>query len=80
MYKTLPCWHGSDLGTISVDFIPLVFTAASINVDLVDGNPALTLPEVTSDPEDNDDGESEEGLEETSCIIVATRDGADSNI
>lgn len=79
MDDSLPGGHGSQPGAILIDGIPVVFTAASVDVDLVGAKPASALPDKTTDPEDNDDGQGEVRLEETFGIVEPTFDGADGD-
>lgn len=41
----------SDLRTVSVDLLPVQFTAPSINIDLGHLEPALALPQIPNGPE-----------------------------
>jgi hypothetical protein len=40
------------------DLIPIQLTTASVNIDLFKLQPASPLPDVSTDPEGNDNGES----------------------
>lgn len=54
-----PGGPSGNLGAVSVDLLPVVLTSASVNIDLVNRQPTLTLPEVANSPEGKDNGESQ---------------------
>lgn len=64
MKDLLPPWRSSYHGTIFVDLFPVKLTASGVHVNLAQLQPTLSFPEVSDDPEKNDDGECEIGLEE----------------
>lgn len=76
-----PSRPGSNLGAVSVDLIPVMLTETSVKIDLVDGEPLRSLPEVTDDPEDENDGDGETSHEEVVGITVTFLGGrADGDI
>lgn len=46
-----------------------MLTTAGVEIDLVDSDEALALPDVTNDPEEEDDGQSEIGFEEALSVV-----------
>jgi len=76
----LPTRHGSQLSTVSVDLIPVDLATAGVDIDLLGAEPASALPEEATNPEDDDDRESQVGLEEALGIVVAATNGADSDV
>lgn len=67
-----PAWHSRNISLVSIDFFPVEFATASIDIDILGTQPTLTLPEEAIDPEEEDDREGEVGLEETGCVVDAT--------
>lgn len=63
MQEAAPGRPRGNLGTVGVDAIPVMLTETSVEVNLVDGEPAGSLPDESSDPEDKDDGKGKAGLE-----------------
>jgi hypothetical protein len=59
-----PHGRSSDLSLVSVNAVPVMLAAARVDIDLADLAPADVLPEVTANPEDKDNWESEVSLEE----------------
>ena len=80
MQQPLPGRHSSQPSLLGIDLRPVDRPAARIDVDLVDAEPPLALPEVAADPEEEDDGECEVDLEETFDVIEAAVDGADCDV
>jgi hypothetical protein len=76
----LPGRHGSQLGAVGVDVVPVELAAARVEVDLLRAEPASALPQEATDPEDNDDGQGEVGLEEALCVVEAATGGADGHV
>lgn len=68
MVEPLPRRVASNLGSGGVDRIPVNWSASSVNIHLGGSEPSLTLPEVTADPEAQDDWEGKVGLEEATGI------------
>lgn len=64
---TLPRRHGSRLCALGVDVVPVKLSPASVDIDLVEREPSLALPEVTADPEEANDEEGEVRVEELVC-------------
>lgn len=60
----LPLWPGGNLGFVGIDHFPVKLTTSSIDINLVESEPTLSLPGVSSDPENEDDRNSEPSLEE----------------
>ena len=52
------------MSPVGIDLIPVELTTAGVDVHLVCSEPTGALPEVADDPEEDDDGEGEVGLEE----------------
>lgn len=75
----LPGGHLSELLAVLVDLVPGELAAASVNIDLVGAEPTCSLPDETTDPEDDDDGKGEVRLEEALDIVEAAADGADGD-
>ena len=80
MDDSLPGRHLSELGAVLVDLVPRKLAAASVDIDLISTEPTSALPDEATDPEDDDDGESEISLEETLGIVEAATDGADGSV
>lgn len=57
------------LGHDAAVFVPVDHPAAGVDVDLSEGEPAFALPEITTGPEKQDDGECEVGFEEAFCVV-----------
>ena len=70
-----PPGPAGDLGAIGTDGIPVELTAVAVDVHLAGAEPALTFPQVTDGPEEQDDGSGEEGHEETLSIVDAVLAG-----
>jgi hypothetical protein len=64
LQRALPLWPGSNLGLVGVDRIPVKLTTSSVDIDLVKSEPSALLPEVTDDPEEQDDEDGEPFREE----------------
>lgn len=71
---------GLHLLALAVDEVPVELTAAGINIHLRCPEPSGTLPEVTGDPESDNDEESEVRLEEIFGGTNALADGRDSSV
>jgi len=76
----LPGGHGSQLGTVGVDLVPVDLTAAGVDIDLLCAEPTGALPEEAANPEYDDDGKSQVGLEEAFGIVIAATNGAYSDV
>jgi len=86
---TAPGGIGGNLGAIGVDLVPVVLPETSVEVDLVNAQPTVTLPEVAGDPEEQDDGDSKKLLDNVLGVLrrsagvpggVGSRvDGGDQN-
>lgn len=75
-----PCRPACNLASVGVDGIPIMLTAASVEIDVGKSDPAFALPDIADSPEEEDDGESEIGLEETFSIVkVAGERRSDSD-
>lgn len=61
----LPLGHAGNVCTISVDLIPVVLSAAYINIYILNLDPGLSLPGKSDDPEEDDNWQSKVGLEES---------------
>jgi hypothetical protein len=81
LVKTLPPpWPASIDATLLVHIFPINGTTSRINIDLADLEEALALPEVSDDPENQDDGHRQHDIEPAFDIVIAATDRADSNI
>lgn len=69
--ESAPSGPRSDLSTVSVDLVPVMLTETGVKVDLIDGEPLRLLPEVTDDPEEEDDRNGEAGHEEVLGVTIA---------
>ena len=69
--RSTPSRPGSNLGAVSVDLIPVVLTETSVKINLINGEPLRSLPEVTNDPEDENDGDGKTGHEEVLSVTVS---------
>lgn len=69
--ESAPGGPSSNSSTVSIDLVPVMLTETGVKVDLINCEPLRTLPEVTNDPEDEDDGNGEAGHEEVLGIAVA---------
>lgn len=71
---------GGAPGSVGIDGFPIMLTTTGIKINLVELKEALALPQVADGPEEEDDGKSEVGLEETLGIVEVVskgrRDGA----
>lgn len=56
MHNTSPRRPRRHLASIGIDLIPVQLTPAGVNVHLGCSEPALTLPEVSDNPEHNHNG------------------------
>jgi len=79
MENPLPRRHGSEFGAVLVDLVPRQLTTARVDVDLVNLQPAGTLPEEATDPEENNDWESKVRFEEALNRVVSSSDWADGD-
>ena len=64
--------EGVGTGTLLLNLamrLPVNLTAASVNIDLIEGQEGRALPDVTNNPEEDDDGEGKAGLEETLGVV-----------
>lgn len=61
---TLPGGCSSKFTTVSVDAIPIMLTKTSVEVNLAELQPTLSLPDIAKDVKDNDDWEGQVRLEE----------------
>lgn len=52
-------------------FLPVNLSPPSVDVDIAYADPTLSLPEVTTGPEEQDHGKGKVGLEETFCVVDA---------
>ena len=75
MEGSSPSRPGSNLGAVSVDLIPVMLTETSVKIDLVNSKPLRSLPDVTDNPEDKNDGNGTTGHEEVLGITVAVLAG-----
>lgn len=67
--RASPGRPGCDLAPVGIDGIPVMLTAAGVEVDLVEFDPALALPDVSDNPKEEDDREGEIGLEKAFGVI-----------
>lgn len=70
MEESAPSGPRSNLGTVSVDLIPVVLTETSVEINLINGEPLRLLPEVADDPEEEHDRNGKAGLEEVLGVTV----------
>lgn len=75
-----PSRKGSDLGPVLIDLIPVVLTETSVEVEIVNGDPLRTLPEVADDPEDDNDRNGENVLQNTRGSVLAAIIRNSSNV
>ena len=76
-----PSRPASNLGAVSIDLIPVMLTETSVKIDLVNGEPLRSLPEVTDDPEDENDRDGKAGHEEVLGVTVTVLEGrADGDV
>ena len=65
---------------VGVDTLPIYLSTSRININLCKGKPSRLFPEVATDEEEEDDWESEVGLEEifggTDAIDAEWGDGS----
>lgn len=66
--------------TLGVDPVPVNLAATSINVNLAELEPAGTLPEEAADPEHDNDGKGEVGLEEALGSVDTTTKRPDGGV
>lgn len=52
-----------------VDGFPIVLSAASVDIDLLESEPTLSLPQITATPEEKHDRQGQVRLEESVCIV-----------
>lgn len=69
MQKPLPRWPSRDFSTECINSLPIQLATTSIDIHLCCSEPALTLPQETDSPEEEDDWNSEERLEEALCVV-----------
>lgn len=77
---TLPRGHLGQLGAVLVDVVPRELATASIEINLVNGEPAGALPDEAADPEDDDDGKGQVGLEEALGRVDIGTNGGNGNV
>ena len=70
MQEAPPCRQSSILGALSVDVVPVKLSSATVNVHLGRAEPALALPQVTTNPEEQYDKGGKVGVEE---LLSSTR-------
>ena len=63
--------------TVFVDLIPVMLTTSDIDIDLVEAEETLSLPDVTAGPEEEYDREGEVCLEELLGRSVLVAEGWD---
>lgn len=63
-----------DLASVGIDCLPVMLTTAGVEVDLVDADEALSLPDVPNGPEEEDDRERKIGLEEALGVVQVARE------
>lgn len=63
--------HGSLLRAVGVDLVPRELAAARVDVDVGNLDPALALPDVAADVEEDDDGQRQVLLEEALGVVDA---------
>jgi hypothetical protein len=68
MVEAFPSRHLSKLLAVSVDFIPVVLTATSINIHISGAYPALSLPCEASSPEHQNNGKRQIGVEKALSV------------
>lgn len=66
MHDPPPCRHGSDSFLLGIDALPFNYAPVRTNIHLVGPQPSSALPEVATNPEDQDDRQGKVSLEE--CI------------
>lgn len=66
--------------TLLVDILPVNLPSSRVDIDLVDFEKPFTLPNVTRNPEDHDNRDSEHDVEESLCIGIPSTNGADRGI
>lgn len=66
---TSPGRHGSNTLPLGTDSNPVDLAAASVNIDLMRAEPSGAFPDEAADPEEENDGEGEVGLEEAFGIV-----------
>ena len=64
VHETLPGRTIGKLRTISIDGVPIMLTTTSIQVNLTDLSPTLSLPDISDNVEQNHNRHSQVGLEE----------------
>lgn len=81
MEETSPGRQGSNLLALPADKIPVELTEAGVDVNVLGSQERLTLPDPSESPEAQDDGSSQELLEEAlrsthTLDIGASNDGS----
>jgi hypothetical protein len=74
-----PLGQSSDSGTLSVDEFPVNLTATAVDVDLRGSEPPLALPEVTTGPEEEHNGEGKVRLEESFSVVETATGGCNGH-
>lgn len=80
MDDPLPRRHSSEFRTVLVNLVPGQLTTTRVDVDLVNLEPAVALPEVATGPEEKNDWECKVRLEEPLDGVVSSSDGADGYV
>lgn len=80
MERPLPRGHGSQVGAVGIDPVPVELAAADIDVDVARAQPTLAFPREPDEPEEDDDGEGEVRLEEARGVVVAASWRADCDV
>ena len=75
-----PLGHGSNPRAFGHDRIPVNFTTAAVDVDLGQLQPSSLFPEVSTDPEENDDKKGKIRLEEALGIVDASPERPDGSV
>lgn len=77
--ETSPGGQGSECLTVGADLVPVELTEAGVDVNVLGSQERLTLPDPSEDPEAQDNGSSEELLEETLRSAHTLDIGASNN-
>ena len=78
--KTPPSWHGSLFRALLVDVIPVEFSPAAVDVHFGDAKPSAALPQVTGNPENDDDEKRQVFIEKSLSGADALADGGNGSV
>ena len=80
MQNTLPGRRSSNACLLTIDAVPVNWSSVAVNVNVGDGGPEASLPEVSAGPEGEHDWESEVGDEEALSVTEMLSEWGNGNV